>query len=187
MEKCRVFVDFWNFQIGWNDWCVKQIGNRKQIPWPTLPTELIRHGYPKQDVRFCGIHVYASVNPHSPKDLSLKKWLTNELRSYTGYSVSVFDRARKQRPCPHCGEDIESTIEKGVDSALITDILTMGFDDLYDVAILISGDADHAPAIEYIQKHKNKQVTRVYFKRHGHTLRNTCWSHSYLDDLIPAL
>ncbi len=43
-----------------------------------------------------------------------------------------------------------SSIEKGVDTALAVDCVTMV--DTYDIAIIVSGDADMIPAIKYVKK-----------------------------------
>ena len=37
-------------------------------------------------------------------------------------------------------------MEKGVDTAIITDLLTLAWEGAYDVAILVSSDADLVPA-----------------------------------------
>ena len=78
-------------------------------------------------------------------------------------------------------------VEKGVDAAIITDLLTLAFDDNYGIAVLISGDADHAPAVQYIQKKTDKQVIPAFFKSHGDELRNACWDHVFLDDVMQKL
>lgn len=42
-------------------------------------------------------------------------------------------------------------IEKGVDVALITRMLSFGFKSIYDIAVLVSGDADYTEAVEEIR------------------------------------
>ncbi|MFC2169465.1 NYN domain-containing protein [Acidobacteriota bacterium] len=44
-----------------------------------------------------------------------------------------------------------SHIEKGVDVALATDVLSLGFRSAYDVAFIVSGDGDFISVIELIQ------------------------------------
>ncbi len=63
----------------------------------------------------------------------------------------------------------------------------MAFDDNFDVAVLVTEDADFAPAVKYIQKKIGKKVIQACFKRHGDELRNACWDHIFLDDLLPVL
>jgi len=43
-------------------------------------------------------------------------------------------------------------VEKGVDVALVTDMLSMAFKNAYDVAILVSGDNDYVGAVEEIKR-----------------------------------
>ena len=82
---------------------------------------------------------------------------------------------------------LKGTVEKGIDAAIITDLLTFAFDDTYDIGILISGDADFAPAVRYIQKKTDKQIVQAFFKDHGDELRNSCWDHIFLDDVMAKL
>ena len=43
-------------------------------------------------------------------------------------------------------------VEKGVDVALVTDMLSMAFKNAYDVAVLVSGDNDYIRAVEEIKR-----------------------------------
>jgi hypothetical protein len=63
----------------------------------------------------------------------------------------------------------------------------MAIDDNYDVAVLVSGDADYAPAVQYIQKTTDKQVVQAFFKAHGDQLRTACWNHLFFEDLFPKM
>ena len=200
--RVRMFVDFWNFQLGWNQ--IHQhpgTGDIVPIPWKdVLPSVLIAEAAKGQAAKFNGAHVYASVDPNNPKESALRGWLHHGLKSFPGYSVIVKERkARKPTrcqdencrasitKCPECGKPLKGTVEKGVDAAIITDLLSLAFDDNYDIGILISGDADYAPAVEYIQKKTDKQIVQAYFKEHGDQLRNACWDHIFFEDLLSKL
>ena len=54
--------------------------------------------------------------------------------------------------------------EKAVDVKLATDMITLC--DIYDVAIIVSGDQDYVPAVEVIKDY-GKQVVSVAFKTRG--------------------
>lgn len=43
-------------------------------------------------------------------------------------------------------------VEKGVDVALVTDMLSMAFKNAYDIAVLVSGDNDYIGAVEEIKR-----------------------------------
>jgi len=200
--RIRLFIDFWNFQIGWND-CQHRLGATEvvAIPWKdALPAVLIAEVSKGHPGKFAGAHVYASFDPNNPKDRGLNQWLHHVLASFTGYSIVVKER-KARRPvrcsnencktlitaCPACKSPLKGTVEKGVDAAIITDLLSLAFDDNYDTAILVSGDADYAPAVEYIQKKTDKQIVQAFFKEHGDQLRTACWDHIFFEDVMPKL
>ena len=119
--------------------------------------------------------------------------------SFPGYDVLVKERkplhhqrcsnegCRKEiAKCPYCSQDIRRTVEKGVDTAIVTDLIRFGIRNYYDRAILIAGDADHVPAVEFLGS-QMKQVTHAWFKGQSNELRNACWDHVYFEDLMPAL
>ena len=54
-------------------------------------------------------------------------------------------------------------VEKGIDVMLVTDLLNFGWEDLYDVAILVSGDSDFAYALQAV-KNMGKYVEVAYFE-----------------------
>jgi uncharacterized LabA/DUF88 family protein len=54
-------------------------------------------------------------------------------------------------------------VEKGIDIMLATDLLHFGWNDLYDVAILVSGDGDFAYALQ-AAKNRGKHVEVAYFE-----------------------
>jgi uncharacterized LabA/DUF88 family protein len=199
--RVRIFIDFWNFQLCWNE-CHSHLGakDKVQIPWKDLPLILSAEAGKGQPVRFTGAIVYASIDPNNQNDKKLKNWLFHGLSSYTGYSIVV--KQRKPRKtfkcqeenckapvthCPKCGTQLKGTVEKGIDAAVITDLLTQALDDNYDMGILISGDADYAPAVEYIQKKTDKQIVQAHFRNHGDELRKACWDHIFFDDLMGKL
>ena len=55
------------------------------------------------------------------------------------------------------------TIEKGIDVMLVTDLLNLAWEDLYDVAVLVSGDSDFAYALQAV-KNLGKYVEVAYFE-----------------------
>lgn len=67
--------------------------------------------------------------------------------------------------------------EKGIDILLGADMIKGGFEDKYDVALLLSGDADFIPAIELI-KELGKEVINIHFYLGSSIeLRQKCTSH----------
>jgi uncharacterized LabA/DUF88 family protein len=54
-------------------------------------------------------------------------------------------------------------VEKGIDIMLATDLLHFGWNDLYDAAVLVSGDGDFAYALQAV-KNMGKHVEVAYFE-----------------------
>ncbi len=54
-------------------------------------------------------------------------------------------------------------VEKGIDIMLASDLLYFGWHDMYDIAILVSGDADFAYALQMV-KNMGKHVEVAYFE-----------------------
>jgi uncharacterized LabA/DUF88 family protein len=55
------------------------------------------------------------------------------------------------------------SVEKGVDIMLATDLINFAWKDLYDIAILVSGDSDFAYALQSV-KNMGKYVEIAYFE-----------------------
>lgn len=63
-------------------------------------------------------------------------------------------RRERDIDCPECGKTFSHgyRTEKGVDVKLASHMLVFGFDNQYDVAVLVSGDGDFAPVVEEVQR-----------------------------------
>lgn len=63
---------------------------------------------------------------------------------------------------------------KGDDVYLATDLIKGAYENLYDVAIIVSGDEDFIPAIKLAQKNKKKVINAFFPKSSAYLLRNCC-------------
>src|SRR5207249_1332686 len=105
--------------------------------------------------------VYASVEP--AKDAKLKAWLSNWLDRQPSFKVTTLER--RPRPfslrcnncgvetdtCPVCQQKFKRAVEKGVDAAIVTDLLSLAWQNAYDLAVLVTSDADFVPAVKSVQ------------------------------------
>lgn len=193
--SARIFVDYWNFQLQWNN-----RSSGKKCDWPKLPSTLAaatqscapQLGLPQvEDIR-----VYASYNPI--REAPLRSWLDSFLDRQPGFRVFV--RERKPRPtkihcrrcdtelaaCPTCDDPFTRAVEKGTDAAIITDMFGLAWESAYDVAILVTGDADMVPAVEKIQD-RGLKVVNATWTGYGHHLAKACWASFPIDPLIAQL
>jgi len=97
-----------------------------------------------------------------------------------GYRVHVVER-KERRTTDANGHASVKTVEKGVDTRIVTDLFTGAIDGTYDVALLVSNDSDYCPAIQTIQDRLDKRVVHVGFRRGADEIRSACWSHVLLD------
>lgn len=188
--RVRLFVDFWNFQLSWND----HLGSTRQCDWPRLPAcfvsvsqTAIANAGVQEALQLEETRVYASYNPARRPDVKLKTWLSNFLDRQA--SFRVFATQRKDKPahfycrecetdftqCPSCGKPLVRSREKGVDTAIVTDLLSLAWENAFEVAILVSSDADMIPCVERLQE-KGFKVINATWPGRGLDLAKTCWA-----------
>lgn len=63
------------------------------------------------------------------------------------------NHARRRRVCFTCGEGWNTFEEKKSDTKLAVDVIADAFNGNMDVALILSGDSDVIPQIEYLQNH----------------------------------
>ena len=75
--------------------------------------------------------------------------------------------------------------EKGVDAAIVTDLLTLA--STYDWAILVSGDADFIPVVEHLHWSGSVRVINAAWPGGGDDLRKKCWGSFEIQDIAPNI
>ena len=195
----RIFVDFWNFQLNWNDRTDKAL-----CDWTVLPSVLMAES--RRLLSAAGSAdalvldetlVYASVKP-GETDRKLRGWLTGFLDRQPSFRVKVRDRRVRAggiwcnscqtqiAECPRCDAAFKRAPEKGIDAAIATDLLSLAWEGVLDVAVLVSGDSDFVPAVERIQE-KGLKVVNATWRNHGHELAHACWASFDLDSVVGRL
>jgi hypothetical protein len=101
---------------------------------------------------------------------------------------SVYCRACEHsiEKCPHCEEPLRWSTEKGVDTAIVTGLLSLAGEGAFDAAILVSSDTDYLPAVEWLQS-RGFKVINATWANHGHELARACWASFELDAIVPKL
>lgn len=85
-------------------------------------------------------------------------------------------RVWRDNTCSHCNEKHRYSIEKGVDVKLAVDMIRGAIQNQYDIAVLVSGDADFIPVIEAIRNiDLHKKIEIAFFQTgHSRNLREAC-------------
>lgn len=198
-RRTRIFIDYWNFQLSWNDRMTQQVG----CDWRRLPgqiasaaaTLLASVGLPRP-LELEETLLYASVDP--VRDARLRGWLTSTIDRMPSYRVDVRERRSQPRKlycrhcavetdcCPSCGQRFIGKVEKGVDTQIVTDLLTLAWQQAYDVAVLVTSDADFVPAVERIQE-RGLKVINAGWQGKGHELKAACWASFDVDTIVEAI
>lgn len=75
-------------------------------------------------------------------------------------------------------------IEKGTDVKLATDLLSLAYNDAYDVGVLVSGDADFIEVVEEVQRLGKVVENAVFRQNSSPALRDTCDRFIFLDEKV---
>lgn len=205
--KTMVFVDYWNLQATLQKEDGKNLGltgqglrdHRFHVDWfnlgPILTQLASIHASPTPGtplpLSYEETRIYTSNDPSG--DPSYKNFVVKTLGRRPGIRVSCQDRRPKRNPdcvhcfaemdvCPHCTNAIKATQEKGVDTLLVTDMLCLGLDGTYEVALLVTQDSDMAPAAAHLGS-KGIKVIQIGLKHYGAGLAQDCWANFDLFNL----
>jgi hypothetical protein len=193
--KIAVFIDYWNFQLTINSRLAALKGvpdYRCKIDWSNLGPKLSQAacevlGCDPATHSFEGSYIFTSYNPSRDEGKRFKNWALTWLDRQPGINVQARERKPKALPkcpvcykeithCPHaaCGKPIVATVEKGIDTLLVTDLIRFAFSNSYDCAVLASSDADMVPAVQFVQT-LGKKVIQAGFPPSGVDLATECW------------
>ena len=197
--RTSIFIDFWNFSLQWRD-----RANGDRIDWTRVPAALLGESERQLQAATFGdaLHleealVYASYD-EDEGGRRLKGWLDAFLDKQPRFRVTTRARRSKLRTvycracegsidhCPHCQEPLRWSPEKGVDTAIVTGLLSLAGESAFDVAILVSSDTDYLPAVEWLQG-RGFKVINATWSNHGHELARACWASFELDGIVPLL
>ena len=120
---------------------------------------------------------------HNPETYKMHNEFLNILRKIPKFKVVLCDVRKMEN------EDGSFSYEvKGDDIHLAHDLLIGSFDNLYDAAIIVSGDADFIPVINTVRKRFKKKVGNGFFRRtSSYKLRQSCDFSINLNKIIRKL
>lgn len=193
--RIAVFIDYWNLQLTLNQGLSKANGvedYRAKIDWQKVGQLFSQAackvlGVDEAALSYEGSHIYTSFNPGTEEGKKFRNWATTWLDRQPGINVQIRERKPKALPrcpichkeishCPHsgCGKPIVATVEKGIDTLLVTDLVRMAIGNAYDAAVIASSDADMVPAVEFVQT-LGKKIIQAGFPPKGVDLATQCW------------
>lgn len=190
--RIRLFIDFWNLQILLRERETEATNGKSRnvrIDWNQLPQALVRRAASMLGAinhSYDGTIVFTSADSKTEEGRRYKRFATSWLDRQPGIQVQCFERRPRHAPkcqachklievCPHCQVNVAGTIEKGVDTAIATDMIRLAWEKAYDVGILVSSDGDLVPAVEFLDL-KGVRIIQAGFPPHGSHLARSCWA-----------
>ena len=183
-HRVRVFIDFWNFELS-----VEKAWPDFKIDWRTLGPHLAQEALRIIDetarVDYQGMNVYGSYSS-SDRDQKLRRWATRTLDTFPGVHVSMEPRRRRHTgpacptchevvsQCPKCNADMRGTEEKGIDTRIATEMISLAWVNNYDVAVLVSSDRDFVPVVEFLGT-RGIKIVHGAFPPQAAELTQKCW------------
>lgn len=76
---------------------------------------------------------------------------------------------------------------KGDDTHLVSDLVGEAYEDLYDTAIIVSGDEDFVSPIKRVRKLGKKIENAWFSSSSSYNLRNACECSIHLNKLLPKI
>jgi hypothetical protein len=144
--KVALFFDGKNFYSGW-----RERAGRQPLDFTALSRWLVRRV--GGDVLW-GAYYYTGIETGNPVAGSGQAALTSfldNLEMLPGYFVQRFSRRTKSYHCRECQAENYYTQENEVDTTMVADMLRLAAVGAFDILVLMSGDADHAPAVEGVR------------------------------------
>jgi len=144
--KVALFFDGKNFYSGW-----RERAGRQPLDFTALSRWLVRR---VGGSILWGAYYYTGIETGSPVagtgQAALTSFLDN-LEMLPGYFVQRFSRRTKSYHCRECEAENYYTQENEVDTTMVADMLRLAAVSAFDILVLMSGDADHAPAVEGVR------------------------------------
>ncbi len=141
MERVMIFIDGSNILHALLR--LKERGSELKLDYQKLVNVLVGGRELRRAYFYCG--------KSSPPSEGQERFL----KSLQRMGIAVETRELRQRTirCSECKHEFSKPVEKGVDVALVTGLLSLNFKNAYDTAIIVGGDKDFLDAIEVVKEH----------------------------------
>ena len=158
-------IDGYNLYFGLRD------ANLKTSRW--LDLVAMSESLLKSEQRLVSVRYFTTRVRNDPAASARQSIFIDALESRGGIQFDYGHFLSKSSTCRKCGHTHQKNEEKKTDVNIAVRLLEDAFDDLYDVAILISGDSDLAPPISSIRSRFPNKTVIVAFppKRTSQKLR----------------
>lgn len=162
VERVTAYVDGFNLYFGLND------SNLRHFLWlniRALAENLLLQHQELKCVRYFTARISGSRKGDSHRTAQLRDVKRKRQSDYLEALGTLPDFVlheghflSKQQKCLNCGDRWEVYEEKMTDVQIATQLLTDAFQNVFDVALLISGDSDLVPPVAMVRRLFRKRV-----------------------------
>ncbi|KAF0246018.1 MAG: hypothetical protein FD180_1082 [Planctomycetota bacterium] len=175
-----LFFDGKNFYAGWKDQA-----HGRDVDFKKLSQWVVRA---VGGTHLMGAYYYTGVDdslPRTPGQEKLDGFL-DMLAQEPGFFVQRFAQRNRTHVCSQCQAPHTFSQEKEVDTTIVADMLRLGAVGGFDIAVLVSGDADLTPAVEGVRS-LGKQVYVASWGQSGLSsrIRRAAFDHVDLMQGLP--
>lgn len=150
--RVALFFDGKNFYSGW-----RESAKGRRIDFARLAEWLVQKA---QGKTLWGAYYYTGIDEvtHGQNESQQKlAGFLDMLETQPGFFVHTFKRRVGSISCTECGAENRYILEKEVDTTMVANMVQMAAQNAFDTMVLLSGDADYAPAIKAVRQF-GKQV-----------------------------
>lgn len=162
-NRVIVYIDGFNLYFGMKD------AGFNHCKWLNI-SKLI-NSYLTDNQQLIEIKYFTSRVTNNPKK-QRRQTIYIEALETTGIKVVYGLYKAKSIECENCGHLWSISNEKMTDVNIATHLIIDAFQDIYDTAILVSGDSDLVPPIKAVHKNFPKKAVSVFFppSRHNNSV-----------------
>jgi uncharacterized LabA/DUF88 family protein len=123
-------------------------GHQGNIDYLSMRRFLQEWAIPERGGRFDTIIFY---NSYREQDLEKARPFYDKLQA-NGFQVKLYPLKKMGVTCQHCNTDGERFVQKGVDIAIATDMLSLAYEGKCKRIVLTAGDGDFLDAVQRVRK-----------------------------------
>ncbi|MES2504085.1 MAG: NYN domain-containing protein [Myxococcota bacterium] len=144
--RVALFFDGKNFYSGW-----REAARGRRIDFAKLSEWLVTKA---KGTSLWGAYYYTAIDEVGSAQSDTQHKLSGfleMLETQPGFFVNTFKRKSGSLSCAECSTENRYLVEKEVDTTMVAHMIKLAATDSYDVLVLLSGDADYAPALEAVR------------------------------------
>lgn len=171
-QRVIVYVDGYNFYFGLRE------NNWKKFYWLDIVSFIEKFMGENQEL--IAVKYFSAPTNNYSKERQDRFFSAN--RKDKKFNLISGSFLPKQIDCIHCSKDFTIEEEKKTDVNIATNLIADCIYNNCDVSILVSGDSDLTPPLEFIKKHNKNHIITIFFppKRQGLHLKQLAHNTLFL-------